>query len=64
MTVYRKEGESIDSLLKRFQRSVGKTGQLREAKRRQGFETAREKRIRKHIAVLSREKWIRKCWEA
>ena len=52
-----KEGESIESALKRFQRECVNAGIQSEVKRREYFEKPSERRKRKHdAAVRKREK--------
>ena len=49
--VHVKEGESLDSTLKRFKRSCAKAGVLAEVRRREGYESPSVKRRKKSEAA-------------
>jgi small subunit ribosomal protein S21 len=48
--VYSTDGESVDSLLRRFNRKVTMDGVLTEARRRERFQKPQTRRTRKEIA--------------
>ena len=50
-----KKGESIDDALRRFKRSVSKTGTIREARKREYYEKPSVKRKKKSIEARKRK---------
>lgn len=51
-----KKGESLDDALRRFKRSVSKSGTLREARKREHYEKPSVKRKKKSEAARKRNK--------
>lgn len=51
-----KKGESLDDALRRFKRSVSKTGTLREARKREYYEKPSVKRKKKSEEARKRNK--------
>ncbi len=54
--VYRKNGESFDSLVKRFKKKVMNCQVMQELKLKQEFEKPSKKRMRKRRAAIKRTK--------
>ena len=54
--IHVKEGESIDSALKRFKRSCVKSGVLAEVRKREHYESPSVKRRKKSEAARKRSK--------
>lgn len=50
-----KKGESIDDALRRFKRSVSKTGSLKEARKREYYEKPSVRRKKKSEAARKRK---------
>ena len=63
-TVYARENEPIDILLKRFNRAVSKEGILKDHKRHEHFESNRERLRRKQAARVARERKFKKWGKA
>ena len=57
--VHVKDGESIDSALKRFKRSCAKSGVLAEVRRREHYESPSVKRRKKSEAARAKKKKFR-----
>ena len=54
--IHVKEGESIDSALKRFKRSCAKAGVIAEVRKRAHYESPRVKRRKKSAAARKNKK--------
>ena len=54
--IHVKEGESIDSALKRFKRSSAKAGVIAEVRKREHYESPRVKRRKKSEAARKNKK--------
>ena len=54
--IHVKDGESIDSALKRFKRSCAKAGVIAEVRKREHYVAPSAKRRAKHEAALKRAK--------
>lgn len=52
--IYVKEHESFESAMRRFKRSVEKTGLLNELRDREAYEKPTTERKRKHAAAIKR----------
>ena len=57
--VHVKEGESLDSALKRFKRSCAKAGIVAEVRRREAYESPSVKRRKKSEAARAKKKMYR-----
>ena len=57
--IHVKEGESIDSALKRFKRSCAKSGVLAEVRKREHYESPSVKRRKKSEAARAKKKKFR-----
>ena len=57
--IHVKEGESLDSALKRFKRSCAKSGVLAEVRRREHYESPSVKRRKKSEAARAKKKKFR-----
>ena len=57
--IHVKDGESIDSALKRFKRSCAKSGVLAEVRRREHYESPSVKRRKKSEAARAKKKKFR-----
>lgn len=53
-TIYRRKGESIDSLIKRYKRARGKEGIKEAIQKHEVFRSQSQKRRQKHKAAMIR----------
>lgn len=64
MTVVLREGESQESLLKRFRKEVQHSGILKDVRRKRWFVSkSKERRIKKAKAIRRAKRKLRKRWQ-